>query len=90
MAQQLVPDALVEQAMSETGFREFDNASYREGLDVFLASFNEGIAKGWMREGGIARDQGMSGKTLAELDERHGVDPERHPAPGEKQRPDEP
>lgn len=55
MAQQLVADALVEQAMTETGIREFDNDSYREGLEVFIASFNEGIANGWMSEGGIAR-----------------------------------
>lgn len=55
MAQQLVADALVEQAMKETGIGEFDNDSYREGLDVFIASFNEGIAKGWMSDGGIGR-----------------------------------
>lgn len=55
MAQQLVADALVEQAMKDTGIREFDNDSYREGLEVFVASFNEGIANGWMSEGGIAR-----------------------------------
>ncbi|GAB7555012.1 sulfotransferase [Novosphingobium sp. 11B] len=47
--------ALVEQAMKETGIDSFDNDSWREGFDVFTRSFNEGIAKGWMSEGGIAR-----------------------------------
>lgn len=54
-AEQLVANALVEQAMKETGIHAFDNDSFREGLDVFTASFNDGIDKGWMSEGGIAR-----------------------------------
>src|SRR5262245_34568488 len=55
MAQKLVADALIEQAMKETGIDSFDNDTYREGLDAFLASFNDGIEKGWMSEGGITR-----------------------------------
>lgn len=55
MTELLVADALIEQAMKETGITEFDNDSYREGLDVFIQSFNEGIEKGWMNEGGAGR-----------------------------------
>lgn len=53
MVQKLAADALIEQAMKETGVDAFDNDTYREGLDVFIASFNEGIDKGWMSERGI-------------------------------------
>ncbi|MCB2078779.1 MAG: sulfotransferase, partial [Novosphingobium sp.] len=55
MAQQLVAEALVEQAMTQTGIDAFDNDSYREGLDVFVNDFNKGIAKGIYTEGGIQR-----------------------------------
>ena len=55
MTQQLVADALIEQAMKETGIDAFDSDSYREGMDVFLRDFNRGIAKGLYSEGGIAR-----------------------------------
>ncbi len=53
MAQQLVADALVEQAMRDTGLDQFDSDSYREGLDVFINDFNKGIGKGLYTEGGI-------------------------------------
>ena len=53
MTKKLVADALIEQAMKETGVDAFDNDTYREGLDVFIASFNEGIDKSWMSEAGI-------------------------------------
>jgi hypothetical protein len=53
MVQKLVADALIEQAMKDTGVDAFDNDTYREGLDVFIASFNEGIENGWMSERGI-------------------------------------
>lgn len=55
MTQQLVADALIQQAMQETGLDEFDSESYREGLDVFVADFNKGIAKGIYTEAGIER-----------------------------------
>ena len=37
MADPLSADALVEQAMKNTGIDAFDCDSYREGLEVFLA-----------------------------------------------------
>lgn len=40
MSQQLVADALIEQAMKKTGLDRFDSNSYREGLDVLLADYN--------------------------------------------------
>lgn len=55
MTQQLVPDALVDQAMKETGIDAFDADTWREGLEVFARDFNRGIAKGNCTEGGIAR-----------------------------------
>jgi len=55
MADFLAADALVEQAMKTTGLTEFDCDSYREGLDVFVRSFNNGIAKGLYLETGIER-----------------------------------
>ena len=55
MTQQLVADALIEQAMKETGLDQFDSDSYREGLDVFIKDFNNGIAKGLYNEAGIQR-----------------------------------
>ncbi|MFD1959726.1 sulfotransferase [Novosphingobium panipatense] len=54
-AERLVPDALVEQAIKDTGIDSFDNDSWREGFDVFTRSFNEGIDRGWMTDGGIER-----------------------------------
>lgn len=58
MAQPLAADALVEQAMKTTGLTEFDCDSYREGLDVFVRDFNNGIAKGLYTENGIERVRG--------------------------------
>ena len=55
MTELLVADALIEQAMKDTGIDAFDNDTYREGLDVFIQSFNGGIEKGWMSEGGAGR-----------------------------------
>lgn len=55
MAEELNADALIEQAMKDTGITEFDNSSYREGLDVFVRDFNRGIARGLYIDGGIAR-----------------------------------
>ena len=58
MTQQLVAEALIEQAMKETGIDAFDSDTYREGMDVFLRDFNRGIASGLYSEGGIARATG--------------------------------
>ncbi|MDE8653491.1 sulfotransferase family protein [Novosphingobium album (ex Liu et al. 2023)] len=55
MAQQIVADALVEQAMKETGIASFDSDSYREGLDVFINDFNAGIAKDRYTDDGVGR-----------------------------------
>ena len=42
MGQQLVADALIEQARKATGLERFDSDSFREGLDVYLADVNAG------------------------------------------------
>jgi hypothetical protein len=55
MAQPLNADQLVEQAMKDTGIDAFDNDSYREGLDVFVKDFNNGIAKGLYNDQGVDR-----------------------------------
>lgn len=55
MAQQLVADALIEQASQATGLNYFGGESYREGLDVLVNDLNAGAAKGWHNESGIAR-----------------------------------
>src|SRR5579871_1032023 len=57
MADLIVADALVEKAMRDTGLDTFDSDSYREGLDVFIGSFNKGIAQGIYTDAGIARAQ---------------------------------
>ena len=41
MGEQLVADALIEQAMKKTGLDRFDSDSYREGLDVLIADYNK-------------------------------------------------
>jgi hypothetical protein len=58
MAEQLNADAIVEQAMKTTGLQEFDSDSYREGLEVFVRDFNNGIAKGLYTDAGIERVRG--------------------------------
>lgn len=55
MTDQLVADALIEQAMKETGLDSFDAETYREGLDVFVEDFNDGIALGRYIPSGIQR-----------------------------------
>jgi len=55
MAELISVDALVEQAHKETGVDAFDTETYREGLEVFVEDFNDGIAKGLYTEGGIER-----------------------------------
>ncbi len=57
MAHQIVADALVEQAVRETGIDRFDSDSYREGLDVFIDDFNQGITAGIYTDSGIAKAQ---------------------------------
>jgi hypothetical protein len=55
MAQQLVADALIEQASQATGLNYFGGETYREGLDVLVDDLNAGAAKGWHTEAGLAR-----------------------------------
>ncbi len=55
MAEPLNSDALVAQAREATGLHDFDCDSYREGLDVFVDDFNDGIAKGLYLDDGINR-----------------------------------
>jgi hypothetical protein len=55
MADQLSPDALVEQAIKATGLDDFGGNSYREGLEILVADVNAGHAKGWHSDAGVAR-----------------------------------
>ena len=55
MSQLLNSDALIEAACKKTGLNAFDADSYREGLDVFVEDFNDGIAIGRYTEAGIQR-----------------------------------
>lgn len=55
MAEQLVVDALIEQAVGATGLSDFGGESYREGLGILVTDLNAGAAKGWHNEAGIAR-----------------------------------
>jgi hypothetical protein len=55
MANPLIADAMVEQAHKTTGIDAFDSETYREGLDVFVEDFNDGIAKERYVEAGIER-----------------------------------
>lgn len=55
MAEQLVVDALIEQAVGATGHSDFGGDSYREGLEVLVADLNAGAAKGWHNDAGIGR-----------------------------------
>lgn len=55
MAEQLVADALVEQACEATGLDDLGGGSYREGLDVLVDDLNAGAAKGWHSDSGIVR-----------------------------------
>ncbi len=55
MAQPLNANALVDAAHKATGVDAFDCDSYREGLDVFVEDFNDGIAKGLYNDQGIER-----------------------------------
>jgi hypothetical protein len=41
LGQTLVSDALIEQAIKTSGLERFDSESYREGLDVLLADYNQ-------------------------------------------------
>lgn len=55
MSQMLNSDALIEAACKQTGLNTFDADTYREGLDVFVEDFNDGIAIGRYTEAGIER-----------------------------------
>ena len=54
MAEPLSVDALLQQAYDQTGLTDFGSDSYREGLDVLVADFNGGTARGEHPEGGVA------------------------------------
>ncbi len=53
MAQQLTVDALLDQALTQTGLSDFGSDSYREGLDVLVADFNGAAVRGERTERGI-------------------------------------
>ena len=55
MANPLVADAMIEEAHKVTGIGAFDAETYREGLDVFVEDFNDGIAKSLYVDAGIER-----------------------------------
>ena len=55
MPEQMAVDALIEEASRATGLDRFDSESYREGLEVLVADFNTGTAKGQNTEAGVAR-----------------------------------
>lgn len=55
MSQQLAVDALIDTAIKTTGLNQFDSESFREGLEVFVADVNQGIAQGRFTEGGVKR-----------------------------------
>ncbi len=55
MADQLVIDQMIEQAMTATGLDTFDSDSYREGLGVLIGDFNKGSASGQNTQGGVDR-----------------------------------
>ncbi len=42
MGQQLVADALIEEAQKQTGLERFDSDSFREGLEILVLDFNAG------------------------------------------------
>jgi len=65
MSQMLNSDALIEAACKKTGLNTFDADTYREGLDVFVEDFNDGIAIGRYTEAGIQRAQDDSVHYLA-------------------------
>ena len=58
MAQPLVAEAIVEQAHKNTGVDAFDCDSWREGFEIFVEDFNDGIAKGLYLDTGIERVRG--------------------------------
>ena len=53
MAEQLVADALIEEARKATGIQDFDSETYREGLDVLVRDVNRHADN--YSEGGAAR-----------------------------------
>ena len=55
MGQMLNSDALIEAARKKTGLDTFDADTYREGLDVFVEDFNDGIAADLFTERGLQR-----------------------------------
>ncbi len=55
MAEPLIADTLVAKAMQQTGIDAFDSDSYREGLDVFVRDFNQGIARDLYTDAGVKR-----------------------------------
>ena len=66
MAKPLNADAMIEEAHKATGVDAFDCDSYREGLDVFVEDFNDGIAKGLYLDTGIERVRGDCLKYLSD------------------------
>ena len=53
MAQQLVVDALIDDAREATGIKDFDSETYREGLEVLVRDVNAHLDN--FSEGGLAR-----------------------------------
>jgi Sulfotransferase family len=62
MGTPLIADALVEEAIRNTGFSDFGGDSWREGLDILLGDFNAGIYP----DSGIERMRASLITTLAD------------------------
>ncbi len=58
MSATLNSDALIDEAVKSSGLNSFDSDSYREGLDVFVGDFNQGLAKGIYTDRGAERIKG--------------------------------
>lgn len=55
MADKLVADQLIDQAMRATGHSDFGGNSFREGLEILLDDVNAGHAKGRHNDSGVGR-----------------------------------
>lgn len=55
MADLISANALIDQAHKDTGIDAFDAETYREGLEIFVEDFNDGIKIGRYTDAGIQR-----------------------------------
>jgi hypothetical protein len=55
MADTLVADQLIDQAMHATGLSDFGGDSFREGLEILIDDVNAGHVNGWHTDDGVGR-----------------------------------